>query len=152
MTASSRHSARRRALSDSTSGHPPTAALPWVPPNARATEALPAGLWWDAVRVPADLGATALTVLGDNTGAVIADHFGNLLYWLVQPHAADGWAIPGVAVRGAPCHVAVPPAAFTQGPGPHWRVPLAPGCYLTPPTPLHAALTIAAAGGQEPAR
>ena len=68
-----------------------------------------------------------------------------LLYWLVGPGSAGHWpALPGVRGRGRGGFVGVPPQGKVSGPGVHWRVPLAPGRYLTDPAVLHAALTAVA--------
>lgn len=112
----------------------------WIPAG-RAVSMRPAGRWWDAIRVPRSLALTVLGQLGDQTGAVIEDPSGDILYWLVAPgHAADWEFHPaaGVHVLGETAHVAVPGPQRTAGP--HWRVP--PTCTrcLTDPRRLKAAL------------
>ncbi|UGY92629.1 hypothetical protein [Streptomyces gobiensis] len=102
------------------------------------------------VRVPRWLGALALPRLGEDSGAVIEDGFGRVWYWLIPPGTADGWELRHVVVLGETCHVAVPPQWFTEGPGLRWRVPLAPGRYLTDPELLHKALTAATADALGP--
>ncbi|GAA3786137.1 hypothetical protein GCM10023083_22690 [Streptomyces phyllanthi] len=103
---------------------------------------LPAGTWWDAVRVPLALGVRALGMLGDGTGAVIRDGYGSILYWLVPPGEADGWHVPEVQILGPGSHVAVPPPRRTAGPGLYWQVPLSYDRECTSPARLHAALAV----------
>ncbi|MFE9093475.1 hypothetical protein [Streptomyces sp. NPDC007264] len=110
-------------------------------PYSAEVRTLPAGRWWDAVRVPLALGARTLQHLGDETGAVIKDGFGGILYWLVVPNAADGWRLPEVQVLGSGCHVAVPPLHRTTGPGLYWRVPPSRERECTSAHRLHSALT-----------
>lgn len=109
---------------------------------------VPAGRWWDAVKVPAVLGEAVLTLLAHDTGAVVEDPFGAHLYWLVPPGSAADWRLPDVTVLGVACYVAVPPGHRVGGLGVRWRVPCAPGQTLTDPARLHAALR---AAGQAPA-
>ncbi|UGY91343.1 hypothetical protein [Streptomyces gobiensis] len=118
---------------------------PWKPPTGQDVEMRPAGRSWDAVKVPAYLGVVALEQLGEDNGAVIEDGFGAVYYWLVAPGAADDWALQRVEVCGQSTYVAVPPQRFVDGPGLRWRVPLAPGRYLTDPELLHKALAAAVA-------
>ena len=112
----------------------------WMRGDGTEAQLLPAGRWWDAVRVPLDLGSQAMRRLGDETGSVITDGYGRLLYWLVRPGSAADWQLPGVQVLGAGCHVAVPPPHRTTGPGPHWRVPPSRGRECTSAPALHSAL------------
>jgi hypothetical protein len=122
-----------------------TRAVPWMPPNGVDVELLPAGQWWDAVRVPAYIGAQVLEQLGWDTGAVIEDQSGAVMYWLVLPGAADRWGLPepAVAIRGKASYVAVPPVSRTDGPGLRWLAPLTAERYLTDPELLRAALAAA---------
>ncbi|MGW1671480.1 hypothetical protein [Streptomyces sp. NPDC002324] len=117
----------------------------WMCSYSREVRTVPAGRWWTAVRVPAALGALALTSLGDGTGAVIEDGYGGIMYWLVPPGDAAGWLLPGVQVLDRGSHVAVPPLRRTSGPGLYWRVPLSHDSYWTDAERLRAALTGAAA-------
>jgi hypothetical protein len=102
---------------------------------------VPAGRWWNAVRVPIALGTPALKTLGDESGAVIKDGFGGIMYWLVPPGDATDWRLADVQVLGPGCHVAVPPLRRTSGPGPYWRVPLSHDRYGTDTERLRLALT-----------
>ncbi|MBP5870630.1 hypothetical protein QBB33_36345 [Streptomyces scabiei] len=117
----------------------------WLCSYSRDVRTVPAGRWWSAVRVPAALGALVLELLGGETGAVIEDGYGGILYWLVPPGAAVGWKPPGVQVLGRGSHVAVPPPGRTSGPGLYWRVPLSHDSYWTNAERLRAALAEAVA-------
>ncbi|MET7763879.1 hypothetical protein ABZS71_18335 [Streptomyces sp. NPDC005393] len=124
----------------------PTKALPWTPPNIDSVRSLPAGLWWDAVRVPRALGEHALRLVGDATGAVIDDPLDKRLCWLIEPGAADQWDmswLTGVELYGRTTFVYVPPADRTSGPGVHWRLPLRYDRYLTEPAFLLSVLQMA---------
>jgi hypothetical protein len=112
----------------------------WMRQDGAQARLLPAGRWWDAVRVPLGLGSHAMRHLGDETGAVITDGYGRILYWLIRPGTAADWRLPEVQVLGAGCHVVVPPAHRTTGPGPHWRVPPARDHECTSAPALHSAL------------
>lgn len=125
-------------------------AQQWVEPYGVEVRTLPAGRWWDAVRVPLSLGVRALEHLGHDTGAVIKDGYGSVLYWLIRPTAADHWRLPEVQVLGPRCHVAIPAQHRTSGPGLYWRVPLTRQRYRTGPEPLHFALRAALADASGP--
>ena len=120
-----------------------TKALPWTPPDRGDVALLPAGLWWDAVRVAPTIGDRALSLLGDATGAVIQDKYATL-YWLIEVNTARSWHLRQVHVLASlvdeATYLGVPPATWTQRPGTHWRVPLAHDRYLTDAQLLHAAL------------
>ncbi|MBL1098411.1 hypothetical protein [Streptomyces coffeae] len=115
-----------------------TRALPWTPPPAVDVAPLPVGKRWDAVRVEAPVGDRALAMLGDASGAVIQDTYGTL-YWLIAKGTARGdWRLRQVRVlteRAAESTVlGVPPITWTDSTAKartYWRVPLAPGQYLT---------------------
>ncbi len=118
----------------------------WSPPNGDTVELTAAGRAWDAVRVPSGIGLSTIARLGDDSGAVIQDAFGGLLYWLVPP-GADAWEElpqPFVEIRGNASYVAVPPVWHTEDYRRlRWIVPLTHTCYLTDPELLHAALAAA---------
>ncbi|TQK42416.1 hypothetical protein FBY35_3820 [Streptomyces sp. SLBN-118] len=117
----------------------------WVQLCGREVQALPAGQWWDAVRVPLSLGVRALEYLGDDVRAVIKDDYGSMLCWLIRPGSADHWQSPQVQVLGQNCHMAVPPQHRTFGPGLHWHVPPTREQYWTSTKRLHSALHTALA-------
>ncbi|MET8182299.1 hypothetical protein [Streptomyces sp. NPDC005336] len=123
-----------------------TEALPWTPPNTHSVQLLPAGKWWDAVRVPRALGEHALRLLGEATGAVIDDPLDKRLAWLIEPGTADQWDmswLPTVELRDTTAYIDVPPLGRTIGPGVHWRVPITYDRYLTEPTVLYTVLRMA---------
>src|SRR5690606_6051324 len=92
----------------------------WGPPVGTDVRLLPAGHWWDAVKVPARAGEFALKLLAFDTGGVIEDTFGGHLYWLIAPGSAARWRLPHVTVLTTACYVAVPPAHRTEGLGVRW--------------------------------
>ncbi|MFF3689482.1 hypothetical protein [Streptomyces sp. NPDC002187] len=112
----------------------------WVQLCDREVQALPAGQWWDAVRVPLSLGVRALEYLGGDARAVIKDDYGSILYWLIRKGSADHWQLPQVQVLGQNCHVAIPPQHRTSGPGLHWHVLATREGYWTSTERLHSAL------------
>lgn len=127
----------------------------WTPPNRDAVEALPVGLWWDAVRAPGTLGQRALEQLGGTSGAVIEDPYSRTLYWLIRPGTAAGWdaaALRPVEIfqnaRLELTYLAVPPARRIAGPGLHWRVPLTATRCLTDTPALHSALSSTTTGAR----
>lgn len=121
-------------------------ASQWTPPNDTDIEALRAGQWWDAVRVRAAEGDRALELLGEASGAVIADTHGTRLYFLIPPGTGAGWNLRHADVLGdgpQAIFIGVPPVCRTEGPGVHWRVPPQGGRYLTDPVFLYEALCTA---------
>ncbi|MGW0707180.1 hypothetical protein ACWD4G_14680 [Streptomyces sp. NPDC002643] len=116
----------------------------WMCSYSPEVRTVPAGRWWNAVRVPIALGTPTLKSLGDASGAVIKDGFGGIMYWLVPPGDAMNWQLPEVQILGAGSHVAVPPLRRTAGPGLYWRVPLSHDRYWTDTDTLRSALTAAA--------
>ncbi|QKV97885.1 hypothetical protein HUT19_28800 [Streptomyces sp. NA02950] len=122
----------------------PEPPQPWTPPNTKDVELLPVGRWWDAVRVAPPVAARALGALGEASGAVIQDTYGTL-YWLVAVGSARTSHLRHVRVLTAladeSTYLGVPPASWTEGPGPHWRVPLTDGRHLTDAHALWTALT-----------
>lgn len=110
-----------------------------------APKAVPAGVYWDAVRAPAGLGREAVRWLGEACGAVIGDPRGGVLYWLVATGGggADWAALPASAeVRhlSVACWVTVPGAARFAPPGPYWAVPYDSEHRLTDAELLRSAL------------
>ncbi|MEU2719853.1 hypothetical protein [Streptomyces smyrnaeus] len=72
-----------RAPHDSSS-HPEPATA-WSPPTHAPFALMPAGVWWDAVRVPYAPGWSVVRRLGEACGGVIGDPYRSWLYWLVPP-------------------------------------------------------------------
>ena len=115
----------------------------WPLPTDLDAELLPAGEWWDAVRVPTYLGEGVLARLGPASGAVIRDPYGSRLYWLIEPGSAQEWVFcefASVQVLGSASWVTVPPGDRLAPPGPHWAIPCTPTTSLTPALHLHSAL------------
>ncbi|WP_151478134.1 hypothetical protein [Streptomyces albicerus] len=121
---------------------PSSDAPRWLRPLGPEVRTLPAGEWWDAVRVPLATGVRILDHLGPRTGAVIEDGFGGsgILYWLIPPGAAETWHLPPAQILGPGSHVAIPPRHRTCAPGLHWRVPPTRTRHWTDPASLHTAL------------
>ncbi|GAA2439992.1 GGDEF domain-containing protein [Streptomyces macrosporus] len=124
------------------SGHElPHAARPSWLPYGGTHRAVPAGTWWDAVRMPGRTGLKVLDAMlryGDRPpGPVIADLPGETgepmaeeereersrVYFLIPPRAADRRELPGARVLGRGSYVVVPDAASLRPPGLHWLVP-----------------------------
>ncbi|MFI2636261.1 hypothetical protein ACH5A2_38750 [Streptomyces collinus] len=123
-----------------TVGRPPW----WMQPGSVEVRAVAAGGWWDAVRVPLDLGIDVLRHLGDETGAVIRDGgFGGRLYWLVPPGSAADWNLPQVRVLGRGSHVVIPPLHRVLSPGLCWQIPPSRDREWTNTHRLHSALRTA---------
>ncbi|WP_405987229.1 DUF6415 family natural product biosynthesis protein [Streptomyces sp. NBC_00872] len=125
-------------------GRQPTDAEPWTPPAGTTIEMVSVGRYWDAVRVRSYIGERVIERLGADSGAVIEDWHGQVLYWLIPLGAADTWNLPLSAV--VPLSVAtflsVPPVSYTgEEKRLRWIVPLTTTCYLTDPELLHDVLT-----------
>ncbi|MFF7654426.1 hypothetical protein ACFZCY_32120 [Streptomyces sp. NPDC007983] len=130
-----------------------TRTVPWMPPRGSDVEMVKVGPHWDVLRAPAEIGERALGLLGDASGAVIADY--GLMYWLIPAGHAQDWprlqaGIHALGAQGVEVtYVGVPPAHWRGGPRLHWRVPVGPDRYLTDPGRLREALVQAIAA--EPA-
>ncbi|GAA2389777.1 hypothetical protein GCM10010420_11900 [Streptomyces glaucosporus] len=130
----------------------PHAARPSWLPYGGTHRAVPAGVWWDAVRMPGRAGLRVLDAMlryGDRPpGPVIGDLPGEAgpgvpgeeweeweersrVYFLIPPRAADRWELPGARVLGRGSYVVVPDAAGLRPPGLHWLVPPAADRCLT---------------------
>lgn len=122
-----------------------TLAGGWMP-SCRSVSLLPAGKWWDAVKVPRAIALEALEQLRDETGAVIEDPWSCTFYWLVPAGRATTWQFSKTAqikVLGDTTHIVVPGPECTVGP--QWRVPPTGSSALTNPEKLHDALARAVA-------
>ncbi|MET7902633.1 hypothetical protein ABZS86_14605 [Streptomyces sp. NPDC005355] len=118
-------------------------ASQWTPSNGTDIQPLRAGQWWDAVRVRTAVGNRALELLGEASGAVIADPDRTRLYFLIPPGTAEGWNLRYADVLGngpQAVFVGVPAISRTEGPGVYWLVPPQYGQYLTDPVFLYKAL------------
>ncbi|MGW8948838.1 hypothetical protein [Streptomyces sp. NPDC055709] len=99
-----------------------------------------AGRTWDAVRVPRNVGLTALSILGSRSGAVLEDPGALVLYWFIPAGAAANWAVTDTRALGAGSFVVIPPPRRTQGPGPHWRICPGDSAWKTDTSALKDAL------------
>ena len=124
---------------------PPVTRLPaWIPAGEKIGT-FAAGETWDAVRVSSSVGERVLQLLGERTGAVVADDRGRVFYWFVPAGSANSWTAPGSIALGVACLVTVP-GAYGRG-NVHWRVPILGHSLLTEPQLLANALAAIAAAG-----
>jgi hypothetical protein len=117
----------------------------WLP-IGRSMSLLPAGKWWDAVKVPRTIALEALGRLAGEAGGVIEDPWADIYYWLVPAGEASTWELPKasrITVLGDTAHVVVPGPECTEGP--RWRIPPTDSNALTDPARLHDVLARAAA-------
>ncbi|GGO42458.1 hypothetical protein [Streptomyces lasiicapitis] len=123
----------------------PSARLPLWMPIGSEPELCPGGTWWDAIRVPEQVGHRAVALVEEQVlpvGPVILDDGGRepRMYFLVPVGTAARWEEPGTVALGLTCHVVVPQADRTSKPGLHWyRLPTGPRA-LGLPDGLHPAL------------
>ncbi|WP_240529320.1 hypothetical protein [Streptomyces antioxidans] len=114
-----------------------TQTPPWAPPNTEDVEALPVGIWWDAISAPTPVADRALDLLGDRSGAVIQDNTYGKTYWLIDTATATArsWRMRQVRVLAELADegtlLGVPPASWRADHQTYWRIPLGPGRYLT---------------------
>lgn len=120
---------------------PPPAFPAWLPAPAAGITTVPAGRWWNGVRVDSFDGIRALHHLRDASGPVIEDVASRTWMWLVPVGSTAGWRLACVRILGSGRWVSVPPA--TANGVLVWRVrpPAAGEDGLTDPDALHAALT-----------
>ncbi|MFF3749842.1 DUF6415 family natural product biosynthesis protein [Streptomyces sp. NPDC002018] len=132
-----------KGMRDEPGGREPWGREPWTPPVGTTVELVPVGRHWDAVRVRSHIGERVIERLGADSGAVIEDWHGRVLYWLVPLGTADTWDLPlsVVVPLGVATFVAVPPVSYTDEERLRWIVPLTATRYLTDPELLHHALT-----------
>lgn len=99
---------------------------------------------FEAVTVPGFIGAPALRLLGDRSGAVLANDPDGTLTWFLAPGAAAGWDLPRVCrfVPGSPVTMPAPDVPCTWWL--HWRIRPRGDC-MTHATALHDALAEAVA-------
>lgn len=118
---------------------------PWTPPAVLRME--PAGVSWDAIRIPRHLCPDTVRALAGQCGSIVSDPYAGRVTWFVPPDAGADWmSFPeaaGVEFLTVACWVTVPPADRVFPPGPYWAVPYRPGAYLTDPYRLHVAVTAA---------
>ncbi|WP_242483115.1 hypothetical protein [Streptomyces sp. HSG2] len=114
-------------------------------PIGNEPELCPAGTWWDAIRAPEHVGRRAVELIEEQglpVGSAILDEGGRepRMYFLTPVGTAARWGEPGTVALGLSCHVLVPPAKHTSGPGLYWhRLPTSPRA-LAAPDLLHRVL------------
>ncbi|MGW0770829.1 hypothetical protein [Streptomyces sp. NPDC002676] len=103
--------------------------MDWVP--RRQTLRIACGTRFDAVRVPADIAARALDLLGPGTGPVLATNYTQIWHFLLRPGLIQPgrWETPGTRVLRRGTLIAVPPCDITAGDDVRWVVP--PGTGIT---------------------
>ena len=99
-----------------------------------------AGQDWDAIRVPSQIGLAAMTILGARCGAVAVNPYSRVVYYFVPRGTAAEWDVERTRAIGQGGTVTIPPARWTHGPGPHWRICPGDGGWLTDARALRAAL------------
>lgn len=103
---------------------------------------VPAGIEWDAIRVPRFAGLQALK--GVKPGSVLVDPMPSepVLYFFVVPGTAAAWRAPQSTALGATTSVVLPPRSWQAPPGPYWLIPPAAdqAIRLTARDALHKAL------------
>ncbi|WP_019354737.1 hypothetical protein [Streptomyces sp. AA1529] len=126
-----------------------TRYMNWLPIGS-TIEAVPAGVFWNAVVVPGTLGRQLLDELGEFTGAVIEDVSAEKLYWLIPPRAGTEWNLPGIEVLSTDSWVGVPgPDATLRC---RWHVSVDDVGALTEPDALRAALVAVISADSESPR
>ncbi|MFD7284221.1 hypothetical protein ACFV80_46475 [Streptomyces sp. NPDC059862] len=113
--------------------------------NLHQPRLLAAGEDWDAIRVEADVGVSAvgfLEVSGIPVGPVLHDLCSSRVYFLTRPGTARGWRQPGTCALGPGSWVVLAP------PGWHgllrWVSEPTDGPAFTAPDHLTTALAVAA--------
>lgn len=84
----------------------------------------PAGVDWDAIRVPRFLGLQVIERLGPQVGPVIVHPGARTMYFLVPRGTTGAWtAMTPAAVLGDGCYVFLPARYKQRPPGPYWLTP-----------------------------
>ena len=109
-------------------------------PTAAGCTLQDAGLDWDVIRVPRQLGIAAMAVLGADCGAVLEYPPKDVVYYFVACGTAAGWSVEGTHPIGKGGTLAIPPTRCTQPPGPHWRICPVESDWVTDAHALRAAL------------
>ncbi|MDF2254724.1 hypothetical protein [Streptantibioticus ferralitis] len=119
-------------------------------PTVADCRLVPAGVDWDAIRVPRTIGMDVLRILGRHSGAVIEDPCGSALYWFVSKGAATAWDVPETRPLGVTHHLVVPSTHRVRRPGPHWLFSPADRQLITDVGNLRAAVKDASALRRNP--
>ncbi|WP_053750434.1 hypothetical protein [Streptomyces sp. MMG1533] len=80
----------------------------------------PAGRYWDAVRLPRDLGFQTMTFVSGSVGAVLMGPPARGMYFLVPPRTTGSWDVPRTSALSSSSYVALPPEHRVRPPGPYW--------------------------------
>ncbi|MER6352353.1 hypothetical protein ABT186_11005 [Streptomyces sp. NPDC001634] len=108
-------------------------------PTAAGCTLQDAGQAWDAVRVPCRLGLDAMTILGTRCGAAL-EYPNKAVYYFIPRGTAANWNVENTEAIGEGGTLTIPPARYTEAPGPHWRVCPGDGNWLTDARALQAAI------------
>ncbi|MFJ9179430.1 hypothetical protein [Streptomyces sp. NPDC102360] len=112
----------------------------WTP--STGVQAVPAGTWWDAVRVPEHIGTETVrafrTYAPSQLGPVIIDLQMRVpsLYFLVPSGIALDWNVPSSRALTHHSFIVVPSTNITSPPGPHWLINPRDTTRLTSPSVL----------------
>ncbi|MEU1141764.1 hypothetical protein ABZ392_33650 [Streptomyces sp. NPDC005885] len=123
--------------------------MPTTLPTAAGCTLQDTGQTWDAIRVRRQLGIAAMAILGPRCGAVLEYPPKDIVYFFVAPGTAAEWVVEGTQAVGKGGTLTIPPARYTAGVGPHWRVCPGDSDWITDSRALRAALEDCLLGGSE---
>lgn len=109
-------------------------------PGPLSTRILPAGVKWDAVRVPRFMGLAVLDRMQSSPGSVIVDPQERALYFFVPKGATSSWDLAEVRLLRGGQFLVVPPSDRFLPPGPYWLVEPGHWLSLASPEELHSTL------------
>ncbi|MFI1204864.1 hypothetical protein ACH4VR_36465 [Streptomyces sp. NPDC020883] len=111
----------------------------WVPST---TISIPCGVYFDVVRVSADLGAGALRLLGEDVGPVLANPLARVVYFIFDLGIIPpgSWAVQGTCLMRPNARISIPPAGVMAGKDVHWVVPPSGETWALDPDDLKEAL------------
>ncbi|MFH8736810.1 hypothetical protein [Streptomyces sp. NPDC017964] len=118
-------------------------------PGFDGTRIAPAGVDWDAVRVPRFLGLQALNRLQGQEGAIVMEPGERAMYFLVPPRTTGGWDVQQSVALGETNHVVLPAHSKETPPGPFWLASPCRARLHTNTEALRAAI-VAALGPRDP--
>ncbi len=103
----------------------------------------PAGTYWDAVRLPRELGLQTMTYVSGSVGAVLMGPPARGMYFLVPPGTTGSWDVPQTSALSSASYVALPPDYRIRPPGPYWLLSPQRGLLHTRTDELRAAIETA---------